>query len=592
MLQEELKYLDRDDVTIFVNHLKPFYLRQIQKELAKYNVLKNNGAVLQSEDIINMSNISVVHNIYSKKRNIQQLNEIGIALSSEKDLQRVMDKVLQGAKRLCRADAGTIYLMNEDKRSLKFAMIQTTSMELEIDCFNDDVHWTQLPLYENNGEPNTSMVSVMCALENRKINIEDINEAPWNQLEGPKNFESVTGYKSKSMLLVPMVNHDNDVIGVIQLINKLDEKGNIIEFDKNDEEFLLSIASQVAISISNKHLINGLETLLDSFIETIATAIGEKSAHTGGHINKVAEITELIVNEINKDKKGIYKDVYFDEVATKQMMYASWLHDIGKITTPEYIIDKGTKLETISDRIELIETRFEILKRDLTTIYLDKLWQTQDLLEYNKIKTQLDNQIQYIEEDFAFIHAVNFGLIPMNEENLNRIEEIASQQVIINNKNVPLLTQDEIYNLSIKHGTLNAKEREIINQHAIVSIKMLEKLPFPKHLKDVPEIAGGHHEKICGGGYPFGLKGDEIRFEARIIAIADIFEAILSTDRPYKKANTLDKAMRYLHEKAKKNEIDKDLVKFFVEKKIYLKYAKKYLTNDQMGSMKVDFSDL
>lgn len=425
------------------------------------------------------------------------------------------------------------------------------------------------------------------------LSIEVSKTSSWNKISIPLNFKEedlvqfITDDPITSNISKAMIDQEDQTIGFVQLINK--EKNQ--SFSQEDEEFVESIVSELVYSISNKKLAKELEHLLDSFIKTIATAIGEKSAHTGGHINRVTEITSLIAQEINHDEEK-YKQKHFSQQELKQLMYASWLHDLGKITTPEYIIDKGTKLETIYDRIELIETRFEILKRDLKILYLDKLWQAQDLLQHNKIKTQLELQMQYIDEDYAFIHAVNFGLIPITQENIERINEIASQKVVINKKNVPLLSEDEVHNLCIKHGTLNDHEREIINQHVLITIKMLEKLPFPKHLKDVPRFAGEHHEKICGGGYPYNLQGDQICLESRIIAIADIFEAILSSDRPYKKAISLDKAMHLLYEKAKQNEIDRELVKFFVEKKIYLKYAKKFLQPEQINELTIDFSTL
>ncbi len=582
LLAQELRKLKRNDVKIMVNHLKPYYMNEIRKELEQYGVLLNEGTIMQSEDIIDISKSVVFHNIHSKKRQIQKLNEIGTSLTGEKNINKLMQKIVNGAKQLCRTDAGTIYLMSEDKKYLQFAIVQNTSLELSMGGDSENINWERLPLYNEDGSVNNTNIAALCAIENHLFNIDDVYKGVWQRYNGPKSFDDATGYKTKSMLLVPMINHENDVIGVLQLINKLDEKGNVIEFSSEDEDLILSMASQIAVTITNTKLIEDMENFLDAYMRSIATAIEKKSKHTSGHIRNVAKISSLIANAINNDKQYCYKNISFSKDEIKQLNMAAWMHDIGKITTPEYIIDKTKKLQTVFDRFDLIVTRFEIYKRDLEIQYMKEQID----------KTQYDNILSNLNADLDFIKNINLGIDTLTNNDLYRIKNIATKTLIVNGEKQNLLSDDEIYNLSIISGTLNDAERDIINQHAQVSIDMLETLPFPKKMKKVPQIAGVHHEKICGGGYPKNLSGDQISLEGRILAIADVFEAILADDRPYKQANTLNKAMHILYEKAINNEIDRKLLKFIVKNNLHIKYVQENLKTEQLDEVTVDFNTL
>ncbi|MEA1915227.1 MAG: HD domain-containing phosphohydrolase [Campylobacterota bacterium] len=581
LLHEELKYLKRDDVKIMVNHLKPYYINEIIQELDDYEVLLNNGSVMQSEDIIDLSSCVVFHNIHSKKRQIQKLNEIGSSLSGQKDINQVMNKVLKGAKQLCKADAGTIYLMSEDEQYLQFSIVQTSSLELSIGGEDENIRWENLALYDEKGDVDITTIAARCATKKTMFNIQDVYAYPWKDFEGPKSFDDATGYQTQSMLLVPMINQDGDVIGVMQLINKLDEKGNIIEFSPEDEDLILSMASQVAVSISNTKLIADLENFLDAYMESIATIIEKKSKHTSGHIKNVVQISSMIAEAINKSQ-GTYKHKFFNSDELKQLKIAAWMHDIGKITTPEHIINKSSKLQKVMDSIELIQVRFELYKKELEIDYL------KDVISLEHYEEQLQNT----DQDLKFIEIINLGNRRIDDEEIQRIHTISQKTLTLNGVPQPLLHEDEVYNLSVLHGTLNKQEREVINEHAQISIDILESLPFPKRLRNVPKIAGAHHEKLCGGGYPKNLHGKEISFESRILAIADIFEAILAHDRPYKKANTLNTAMGILHDKALKNEIDAELLKFIVDNNLHIEYVVKNLDSSQLDEVTVDFSIL
>lgn len=591
LLANELKKLRRNDVTVFINHLKPAYIKEITEEIHERNLLWNNGAILKDLDFINTRTKQVTHSFDTNKKQVEHLNKIGYALTSEKDFNVLMEKILDAAKELTNADAGTIYLMSDDEERLKFKIVHTDSMNFKMGGTGEDIPWPDLPLRDEQGQNNLDKISVKCALEKKLINISNVYETKGFDFTGPKNFDMATGYTTKSMLVVPLVNHDNDVVGVLQLINKNDIYSNLVDFSLEDEKLILSMGSQAAVAITNARLIKDLETLLNAFIKSIATAIGEKSKYTVGHINRVADITLDIAKAINSDKCGQFKDVFYDDDELKQMDIAAWMHDIGKIATPEYIVDKATKLETIHDRIHLIEAKFEIFKRDLELQYYKDL-SIASAKNKTNITQSYEKEILSLNNDLEFIRLNNKGTEFMRDESVNRILEMGEKSICINGEQVNLLTQDELDNLTIRKGTLTQEERFIINNHAHISLKMLESLPFPKKLKDVPRIAGGHHEKIKGGGYPRNLKGDEISFETRILAIADIFEALTAHDRPYKEPNTLSQSLKILYFMAKDDELDRELVKFFIENKIYLSYIEHNLMPSQMDEVNVDCSDL
>ncbi|WP_455756125.1 HD domain-containing phosphohydrolase [Sulfurimonas sp.] len=511
--------------------------------------------------------------VHKQDKHIQEMNRIGRALSSENDLTKLLPMILSHAKDYTNSDGGTVYLMSKDENSLKFSVVETTSLDIFMGGGKGEITWPPLQLYTKDGSKNLEMVAAKCALEGHTINIEDVYETKEFNFEGTKKFDESTGYRSKSMLVVPMKNYENEIIGVCQLINRTDEKtGEIIPFSKGDVETLSSLSSQAAVAITNAQLIRDLRLLLESFIHSIASAIDAKSPYTGGHVRKVAEITMIIVNALNDTTDGKYKDVKYTNDNLNELRIAALMHDIGKITTPEYVVDKSTKLETIFDRIELIKTRYEVLKRDAQIELLKK-----------KIdeKTYQDRLTRY-KDDLEFLQESNIGGEFMSDDKIERLEKISQETFIENEIPCKLLNDDERANLGIRKGTLTDAEREIINNHAKVSLDMLNVLPFPKKLQRVPEIAGGHHEKLNGKGYPQGLDASQLSLESRVLALADIFEALTASDRPYKDGKTLTEAMRIIDFMVKDEELDGDLVKFFYDKKLNLKYAHQELRKEQI----------
>jgi HD-GYP domain-containing protein (c-di-GMP phosphodiesterase class II) len=526
---------------------------------------------------------------------VRQLSAIGAALSAEHNLPRLLQMILEEARHFTNADGGTLYLMNDDERSLRFEIVQTDSLNIRMGgTSGNPINWYPVKLYLPNGEPNHAMVSAHVALTGEVVNIPDVYDVAGFDFTGTRAFDAKTGYRSKSMLVVPMRNHEDAIIGVLQLINAQDpESGTVVPFSSSDQGLIISLASQAAIAITNTRLIHDLENLFESFIQVIASAIDEKSPYTAGHINRVAELTMMIANKLNTVDYGPYADFRLNDDQLKELRIAAWMHDVGKITTPEYVVDKSTKLETIYDRINVVQTRFEILKRDVKIQLIKKHLGGNNSSQNSSTPRgnfldEYAEQIRKFDEDLAFLTNTNLGGEYLPPEKQQRIHELAQLTYEVNGEKQPLLTPEEVANLCISRGTLNDQERQIINNHVAVTIKMLEKLPYPKKLRRIPEIAGGHHEKLDGTGYPNHLTAAQLSVQARILALADIFEALTAKDRPYKKAKTLSESMKIMSFMAKDFHIDPELFKIFYREKIYLDYAQQYMDPSQIDEVKLD----
>lgn len=518
---------------------------------------------------------------------IKRLSEIGIALSAEKNLSNLLEMIVDESRAFSRADAGTLYLMNEEKGCLDFAIVQNDSMKIRMGGKGAPITWPSVPL-ERDGKPNYSNVSSYVALTGQIVNIQDVYEAEGFDFSGTKRFDEGTGYRSMSMLVVPMKNKDDEVIGVLQLINALDlDTGKPTVFLNRDVELLASLASQAAVAITNVKLYRDLELLFDSFIQVIASAIDEKSPYTSGHIKRVQKLTMQIAEAINTQKEGPFKDTYFNEDQMKELSIAAWLHDVGKIVTPEHVVDKSTKLEAIFDRVHLIDCRFENIKKQLLINYLSsKIEGIEVCKQATTVTVDTDEDFkrhyEQIESDREFVLSCNQPGEFMDDAKIQRLREIASKRWVEKGVERPYLTDDELYNLSIRKGSLNNEDRKIIENHVAVTYKMLKKLPFPKKLSRVPEIAAMHHEKLDGTGYPFGVKAEDIPLQARIIAIADVFEALTAKDRPYKKAMPVSQALKILGFMRKDGHIDGDILDLFIEKRLYRQYAFEELNPEQL----------
>ena len=519
--------------------------------------------------------------IKSLENRIHRLNEIGIALSTESNTNKLFEMILEEAKSITNADGRTLYTKDDDG-NLKFEILRNDSMKTIMGgTSNVDIPFDPVKLWLGDSTPNQSNVSAYVALTGETVNIEDAYAEEGFDFSGTKTYDSKTGYHSKSFLTVPLKNHENEIIGVMQLINARDESGEVISFDHDMQEQVESLASQGAVALTNKKLVKELKTLFEAFIQLIATAIDKKSEYTGGHCSRVPVITMMLADEVAKGSSGKYKDFNMTEEERYELYIASWLHDCGKVATPPHVVDKGTKLETIFDRIELIRTRMEILKRDAEIEFL-KRHLNGSLPEFDKAYHE---SIKNIDDNIEFIESCNIGGEFMKPELQDKISSISKDRVVLNNNEQNILTDDEVRNLNIAKGTLLPEEREIINDHISITIDMLEKLPYPKDLKNIPEFAGGHHEKMDGTGYPKGLKGNQMSTQAKIMAIADIYEALTAADRPYKEGKKLSQAMRIMGFMKNDYHIDKDLFEIFVKYGVYKSYAKEYVASNQLDNV-------
>ena len=511
-------------------------------------------------------------------RRIEELNSIGIALSVEKDHNRLLEKILEGAQSLTNADGGTLYLATDTH--LHFEIVKTNSKNVDYGgSSGNPVPYQPIPLYVEGDIPNTRTIAAYSALSGQIVNVADAYYTPGFDFSGTRAFDKAANYRSRSLLSIPMKNQRAEVVGVLQLINALDDEGMPTTFSPEDQQLVESLASQAAIALTNRQLNDDLRNLLEKFIEMMANAIDEKSPYTGGHCRRVPEIAMLIADSIQNVAQGPLGEISFSEEQLYELKIAALLHDCGKITTPVHVVDKATKLETIFDRIKLVDARIEVIKRDAQIA----------LLKQTITQEEYDAQLNTLAEDQNFLQTCNVGSEFMPEPACQRVNAIAEKYSLhINEEQIPLLNKEEVYNLSIPKGTLTAEERQIINHHITATINMLESLPFPRHLKNVPEIAGGHHERMDGKGYPKGLSREEMSLQARLMGIADIFEALTAADRPYKKGMPLSQALTILGKMKEEQHIDPDVFDVFINEKVYLKYAENHLKPEQIDEINLE----
>ncbi len=507
---------------------------------------------------------------------LDQLNAIGASLSAERDINRLLEAILTAAKTITRADGGTLYRVTEEK-SLRFEIVRTSSLKFYLGgTTGNPIPFYPVQLYKD-GKPNHANVSAYVALTGKTVNIEDAYKAEGFDFTGTRGFDSKTGYRSQSFLTVPMRNHEGEAIGVLQLINAQDpHTGEIVPFSSSDQRLAESLASQAAVALTNRMLINQLESLFESFISLINGAIDEKSPYTGGHCQRVPMLTMLLAEAVNETKAGPLAEFNMSDKDRYELKIAGLLHDCGKVTTPVHVVDKATKLESIYDRVHLIDTRFEVLKRDLEI----------EALKGKITEKQLRDGLRQMEEDRRFLHVCNIGGERMKDDDIAQVKRIAKYRWRdVSGHEADFLTEDELKNLTIRAGTLTDEERKIINHHIVATIKMLEALPWPKHLTKVPEYAGGHHERMDGKGYPKGLTREQMSVQARCMGIADIFEALTAKDRPYKKGKTLSESLEILGRMKLGQHIDPDLFDVFVRRKVYRRYAEMFLDKEQIDEV-------
>lgn len=570
---------------------------------------------------------------------LETLVQRGIALSEEQSEAKLFEAILDSAKELALADGGTLYCRSGD--ALLFETMKTDSLGIAMGgATGQPIDLPPVQIFQDDGvTPNEKNVASYAAMKGETVIIDDAYEDQRFDFSGTRSFDEKTGYKSKSFLTVPLRPRGKDVIGVLQLLNAKDpDTGEVIPFDLEVVGFVEALAAQAAVALDNQNLIEAQKQLLDSFIELIAGAIDAKSAYTGGHCHRVPEIAMMLAKEAAETKEGPFAEFEFaDEDEWREFRIGAWLHDCGKVTTPEYVVDKATKLETIYNRINEIRMRFEVLLRDNQIAFLEA-----KLSGASPNETEFENAKSQLIDDFEFLAKCNIGGEFMSDDKMDRVRDIANrewtrhlsdrlglsaielqrfadepeEQLPVREKlladkqshivprsdpdvfgdnphgfdmDVPenLYNYGEVYNLCIAKGTLTDEERFKINDHIIQTIIMLNALPYPKHLQRIPEIAGNHHETMVGTGYPRKLTKDEMSVPSRIMAIADVFEALTACDRPYKSAKTLSEAIKIMGFMKMDQHLDAELFELFLSSGVYKEYAERYLLPEQLDEVDI-----
>ncbi|WP_462324504.1 HD-GYP domain-containing protein [Desulfoplanes sp.] len=508
---------------------------------------------------------------------IKRLTTIGIALSAEKDIDTLLNLILDEAKATTRADAGTLYLVDNGTQTLVFSIMHNDSHDIHA-RHRDDIKLTPVPLFLPDGTPNHANVSSYTALSGENINIADVYEAEDFDFSGPRKYDSVTGYRSKSMLVIPMQDHHGDILGVVQLINATDpETGEVCKFTREHTDMVASLASQAAVALNNARLIQSLEDLLQAFIKTIASAIDAKSKYTGNHIRRVVQLTMDIAGAINRCDAPPFDTVHFDESQMKELSLASWLHDVGKIVTPQHIIDKHAKLETVFDRAELVTTRFDVIEGSMRLenahAKMDAMARGADKQTLQNLDAELEAGLKELQTELELILSCNRSMEFMPDEQIEKIKAIGNKTYTWQGQDCPYLTEDEMDNLSIQKGNLTQGERKTIEDHARATWDMLSQLPFPKNLANVATYAAQHHEKLDGSGYTQGLTEKDISLQSRILAIADIFEALTAADRPYKDPMPISKALTIMGFMKSDGHLDPDILDLFINHQVFMDFV-------------------
>ena len=553
---------------------------------------------------------------------LDRLFDIGIALSAEQDMDVLLERILTTAQEFCNAEGGTLYLMDRENNQLIFSVLRNDKLGTKMGGRSEQKTIPFPPLYLYNpetNEPNYSNISTYSALTEKVVNIKDAYDSTEFDFSGTKRFDQKSGYRSQSFLTVPLKTRTGVVVAVLQLINARAPSGETVPFSKSMQKLVEALSSHAAVAIDNQQLITSQKNVLEGFLQLIAQAIDDKSPYTGSHCQRVPVIARMLAMEAVMAQYGIFKDFEMSDDEWYAFHLASWLHDCGKVTTPEYVLDKATKLETVSNRIHEIRARFEILYRDAHIEYLKK--RLAQSAPKEKLVAEFNARIQKLESDFAFLAKSNVGYDTLSDADIRRIHEIGRQtyyrhfdrtlglswdemERIKNNPppktnpKEPLLedrpdhvfggyNRGEMHNLTIPQGTLASEEIKKINSHIDTTIEMLNAIPFPAHIKNVVEYAAAHHEHMDGSGFPNHLKRSQMYIPARILGLADVFEALSASDRPYKKVKMLSDIIAAMSDMAKGGHLDPDLFNLFLTSGVYREYAEQYMKPEQIDNMDI-----
>ncbi len=546
---------------------------------------------------------------------LTELLDITSMIARNNDYLAVIARIIKLAGRTCAAEAGFFYTSGDDK-FLNLEYSYNTKLNISKLGSDNNIYTPAIYLPDSRNK-NTKSAAEVAALNNEIINLPAIYNSAELDNGFFANYDALNNYTSVALLTVPLTNRKGYVIGVAQFVNPKDIKGKSISFTRDMLVDIQSICNLATLVLENRKLSEDYGQLLESFIEVLARAIDAKSPYTGAHCQRVPVIARMLATAAVQEETGPLKDFEMSNDDWYALNIASWLHDCGKVTTPEYIVDKATKLETIYNRIHEIRNRFEILRRDAHIDYLKK--RLANTAPVETLQAEFVAKVKELEDDFSLVARCNTGDTPLTDEDIKALDRVAQKQFIryfsrikgiswaerdhIADREVAghpgyeNLLQDredqlfgqynrgELYNLKVRNGTINKEEREKINEHIVVTIDMLKALPFPKELANVVEYAGAHHERVDGKGYPNGLTGDQMSIPAKIMAIADIFEALTANDRPYKEPKKLSQVLSIMRDMKNNGHIDPDLYEVFIRSGVYLDYAEQYIDKIQIDEI-------
>jgi len=577
------------------------------------------------------------------KSSIQQFLTISQALSAEKDYRRLLEMILSEARNVAQAEGGAILLETEDEKSLEIAILENEITGADYGgTAAEEPPFAPVPLHPETDEGDPPSVDLSTVRGASAIRVDDISADRGYDFRDLEARFAGNGFQARSLLSVPLKNQLDEVIGVLQLVNARGQDGTVTSFSPEIVPYIEALSSDAAVALDIRRLLKVQRDLLDALIHMIAGAIDAKSPYTHGHCQRVPVLARMLAEVAHDAEDGQFADFSLSEDEWYELHLASWLHDCGKVTTPEYVVDKATKLETIYNRIHEIRMRFEVLWRDAEIEHL------RGLLSGNEVeaimKERLDQRLDELRRDFEFVAECNLGGEFMSEERIERLQSIANQtwmrhlddrlglshleleprqgepesplpveEYLLADKPDHIIhrsesgnpfgeaphdfrmtipehqyNRGELHNLSIGRGTLTDEERFKINEHVVQTILMLRRLPLPRELRRVPDWAGTHHEKLDGSGYPRRLSAAELSVPERIMAIADIFEALTAADRPYHAPKTLSKAIGIMSFMCTEGHLCPDLFELFLRSGLHLEYAEQYLQAQQIDEVDID----
>ena len=508
-------------------------------------------------------------------KELMMLHRISLMLIKDHDFNKLFGKILDSAIVYTNAEGATIYMVDEDNNTLKF--IKVFNSRLKVSMGSEEINWPPVNLFKEDGEENLNNLAALCYHRHKSFNFPDVYEQNTFDSSGTKDYDLRNGYRTKSIVAIPMVDHKSNVIGVIQLINALDNNHCVIPFNASVVKNLEILTSISAILLNNHKLIIDLQTSFNQFIKAIAWAIDRKSKHFSGHIARVSELVNSFAEKINEyqGNESKFGRVHFSDDELEEIKIAGLMHDIGKIITPMHILDKSSKLEKIFDRIELVQERIDHLKTKVEFAFYQKNLTIEGKNDYYK----------NLEEFEQFLIRINKGREFLSDQDLEYLQKIKDYILKINGKEYSIITDDEFYNLKIRRGTLNQEDLDIIREHAYVTGKVLSQIKFPQYIQNAPLFAEQHHEKLNGKGYPNGLDASQIPLQSRILAIADVFEALTAV-RPYKESKKLTETYSILRKMIENCEIDADLFDFAILTGLFQEYAHHHLRADLIDTDK------